>query len=97
MRPFTVLIGIIVGSAASIAFSLAAVSIVFALLAGRHPALPQEFPRLLGSPRAFAILTAAGAGSFVGQARVRPWRGRAHLASLASLAAVMLIYRPRRV
>ena len=96
MRPFTVLIGIVPRSAASITFSLAAVSIVLARLAGRHPALAQEFPPLLGSLGAFATVTAASAGSFVGRARVRPWRGCAHLAMLASLAAVVLINWPRR-
>jgi len=37
MRPFTVLIGILLGSAASITIGLGTVLIVFLVLAGEHP------------------------------------------------------------
>ncbi len=47
MRPFTVLIGIVLGSAASITFGLGAVLIVFCVLAGEHPDLSRELPRLV--------------------------------------------------
>ncbi len=58
-------------------------------------------PRLIGSLAAFAILTAASAGSFLGQVKARPWRGWAHLATAAMpvrrgfavLAAPQLITR----
>ena len=56
MRPFTVLIGIVLGSAASITFGLGAVLIVFCVLAGKHPDLSRELPRLaaeLAGVRAF--------------------------------------------
>jgi Ca2+/Na+ antiporter len=97
MRPFTVLIGIIMGSAASITFGLATVLIVFAVLAGRHPDLRRELPQLILSLCAFAVLTAASAGSFMGQARMRPWRGWAHAATLACLCGVVvLLYWPHR-
>jgi hypothetical protein len=96
MRPFTVLIGIVLGSAASITFGLGAVLIVFAVLAGEHPELLRELPQLVWSLIAFAVLTAASAGSFLGQIKVRPWRGWAHLATAASLGVVVLLYWPRR-
>jgi hypothetical protein len=96
MRPFTVLIGIVLGSAASITFGLGAVLVVFFVLMGEHPDLSREMPRLGGSLAAFAILTAASAGSFLGQARLRPWRGWAHLATGISLGIVVLLYWPRR-
>jgi len=96
MRPFTVLIGIVMGSAASISFGLGSVLIVFCILAGKHPDLSRELPQLLLSLLAFGILTAASAGSFVGQAKGRSWRIWAHAATLASLAAVVLLYWPRR-
>jgi hypothetical protein len=96
MRPFTVLIGIILGSAASITFGLGAVLIVFCVLAGKHPDLSREFPQLVGSLVSFAILTAASAGSFLGQAKVRPWRGWAHMATAACLGVVVFLYWPRR-
>jgi len=96
MRPFTVLIGIVLGSAASITFGLGAVIVVFFVLMGEHPDLSREMPQLAGSLMAFAVLTAASAGSFLGQARLRPWRGWAHLATGISLAIVALLYWPRR-
>jgi hypothetical protein len=96
MRPFTVLIGIVLGSAASITFGLSAVLIVFCVLRGEHPELGRELPQLLGSLVAFAVLTAASAYSFLGQARLSPWRGWAHAATLAGLCGVILMYWPRR-
>ncbi len=95
MRPFTVLIGIILGSAASITFGLVTVLIVFCVLAGEHPELSSELPRLVLSLAAFTALTAAGAGSFLGQVKGRPWRGWAHLATAACLGMVILLYWPR--
>jgi len=96
MRPFTVLIGIVMGSAASISFGLGSVLIIFCILAGRHPELSQELPQLSLSLLAFLVLTTASAGSFVGQAQARPWRGFAHLATFAAFAAVVFLYWPRR-
>jgi hypothetical protein len=96
MRPFTVLIGIVLGSAASITFGLGAVLIVFCVLAREHPDLSHELPQLVASLVAFGVLTAASAGSFLGQVKARPWRGWAHLATAACLSAVILLYWPRR-
>jgi O-antigen/teichoic acid export membrane protein len=96
MRPFTVLIGIILGSAASITFGLGSVVIVFSVLLGEHPELSSELPQLLWSLLAFAFLTAASAGSFLGQIKLRPWRAWAHLATAACLGALILLYWPRR-
>jgi hypothetical protein len=96
MRPFTVLIGIVMGSAASITFGLGAVLIIFCILAGKHPDLLRELPQLLLSLLAFGLLTGASAGSFVGQAKRRSWRGWAHTATVVCLAAVVFLYWPRR-
>ena len=96
MRPFTVLIGIVLGSAASITFGLGTVLIVFLVLGGEHPELPREMPRLALSLASFLALTAASAGSFLGQARLKPWRGWAHLATGICLCGVILLYWPRR-
>ncbi len=92
MRPFTVLIGILLGSAASITFGLATVLIVFCILAGKHPELTREFPQLVVNLIAFSLLTAAGAGSFLGQAKRRPWRGWAHAGTLLCLLGVVLMF-----
>jgi hypothetical protein len=97
MRPLTVLIGIVMGSAASITFGLFTVLIVFAILAGRHPDLSHELPQLVMGLVAFALLTTASAGSFLGQAKERSWRVWAHAGTLACLAAIIMIYWPRRV
>jgi hypothetical protein len=96
MRPFTVLILIVLGSATSITFGLAAVLIIFCVLAARHPDLWRELPRLTLSLLAFAVLTAASAGSFFGQVKGRRWRAWAHAATAATLGAVILLYWPRR-
>jgi hypothetical protein len=96
MRPFTVLIGIVLGSAASITFSLGTVLIVFAVLPGRHQTVTEEFPKVLVGLCAFASLTAASAGSFLGQVRARAWRGWAYAAMLACMGGVIVLYWPRR-
>jgi hypothetical protein len=96
MRPFTVLIGIILGSAASITFGLGAVLIVFFVLMGEHPDLRREMPQLAGSLLAFGILTAASASSFLGEARIKPWRIWAHIATGICLGGVVLLYWPHR-
>ena len=96
MRPFTVLIGIVLGSAASITFGLATVLIVFFVLRGEHPELPREMAQLARSFAGFGVLTAASAGSFLGQVRERPWRGWAHAATAASLACMVFLYWPHR-
>jgi hypothetical protein len=95
MRPFTVLIGILLGSAASITFGLGAVLVVFCILESEHPELSRELPQLLTSLLAFTILTAASGWSFLGQVRARAWRGWAHVATVACLLAVFLLYWPR--
>jgi hypothetical protein len=95
MRPFTVLIGIVLGSAASITFGLGTVLIVFCVLKGEHPELSREVPRLVSSLVAFTLLTAAAGGSFLGQVTGRPWRAWAHLATATCLGAVVFLHWPR--
>jgi hypothetical protein len=99
MRPFTVLIGILLGSAASITFGLGAVAIVFGIIVRLHPDLSPdlspEFPRLGLSLLVFTILTAVSAGSFLGQVRARAWAHWAHVATAACLLGILLLYWPR--
>jgi hypothetical protein len=96
MRPFTVLIGIVLGTAASFTFGLATVLIVFLVLGPQHPELPRELPRVVGSLATFGLLTAASAGSFLGEAKARPWRVWAHIATGICLCGAILLYWPRR-
>ncbi|MBS0400113.1 MAG: hypothetical protein JSR95_15710 [Proteobacteria bacterium] len=95
MRPFTVLIGIVLGSSASITFGLAAVLVIFTILSPRHPELSLEFHRLISGLLAFALLTAASAGSFRGQIKGRAWRFWAHGFLVLSLVAVVFMFWPR--
>jgi hypothetical protein len=98
MRPFTVLIGILLGSAASITFGLATVAIVFRIITWIHPELSPDFaveqPRLALSLIVFAGLTATSAGSFVGQLQTRAWRGWAHVMTVACLVGVFVYFWP---
>ncbi len=96
MRPFTVLLGILMGSAASITFGLATVLIVFCVLIGKHPELSSELPRLVISLAVFCGLTAASAGSFLGQVRNRRWRPWAHAATTLCITGIILYYWPRK-
>ena len=95
MRPFTVLIGILLGSSASMTFGLIAVLVVFLVLLGSHPTLSDELPRLLSGVLVFSLLTAASAGSFLGQLRGRSWRLWAHVATAICLGLIALLYWPR--
>lgn len=95
MRPFTVLIGILLGSSASMTFGLVAVVIIFLVLRPGHPTLAVELPRLLAGTVVFSVLTATSAGSFIGQLRGRRWRRWAHVATAASLLLIGLMYWPR--
>ena len=96
MRPFTVLIGIVLGSAASITFGLTTVLIVFLVLRPQHPELLSELPQVVTSLATFAVLTAASAGSFLGEVKTKRWRAWAHLATGICLCGAILLYWPRR-
>jgi hypothetical protein len=95
MRPVTILLGILLGSAVSISFSLATVWVVFLALSGRHPELRLEMPRLAASFAIFLSLTGASAVSFIAQLRHRPWRWWAHAATGAVIASICYLYWPR--
>ena len=64
MRPLTVITGILLGSSLSIAFSLAAVLIMFMVIGQDHPRLDREFQPLVASFLIFTVMTAISAASF---------------------------------
>ena len=64
MRPLTMITGILLGSCAAIAVSLALVLIVFLLLGDEHPRLQHELRPLLTSMLIFLGMTAISAASF---------------------------------
>lgn len=95
IRPFTVLIGILLGTSASMTFALAAVLAIFCMLLRSHPTLSNEMPSLLYGLLVFALLTAASAWSFLGQLRTRAWRVWAHAGTAACFVLVLFMYWPR--
>lgn len=64
MRPLAVINGVVLGSSLSIAVSLAAVMIVYFLLADEYPRLQAEFRSLLASMLIFTGMTAISGASF---------------------------------
>lgn len=73
-RPFTVLLGIILGTVFSIAFGLAVVCLVFWILKDEEPRLAAEFSSLLISTGIFVVLSCFAGLSFYGSLRQYAWR-----------------------
>ena len=78
MRPLTVITGILLGSCLSIAFSLAAVLLIFTILGDEYPRLSREFGPLLASLSIFTVMTALSAASFYSLVREHACRWYAH-------------------
>ncbi|HEY8521688.1 MAG TPA: hypothetical protein VIN61_16580 [Gammaproteobacteria bacterium] len=94
MRPSLVVLGFVLGSAASITFSLFGVAVVYLVLRGDHPRLDAEFPAVLSNLAIFAALTAVAAASFYGHAKRKAWRGWASGVLVAGIAWVGWHYWP---
>jgi hypothetical protein len=73
-RPFTVLLGIFLGTLFSIAFGLSIVCLVFWILRDEEPRLAAEFPSLLMSTGIFTVLSVCAALSFYGSLKLTAWR-----------------------
>ncbi|NJO12256.1 MAG: hypothetical protein HC872_00935 [Gammaproteobacteria bacterium] len=95
MRPLAVLIGIVMGSAFSIALGLGMVLIIFLILAAERAELAAEFGPLLRALGLFCLLSAAAGASFFGELRGRSWRRLALGALGVSLILVVWVYWPR--
>ena len=92
MQPLTVLIGVVLGSAAATTFALAATLVVFVVLAGEHPQFKAELPLLAVYALVFGILTALAGLSFVAQVKRYRWRGWSQLLMWSALAGVAALY-----
>ena len=92
MQPLTILIGVVLGSAAATTFALGATLLVFLVLAGEHPQFKAELPLLAVYALIFGILTALAAISFVAELKRRRWRVWAQLLMWSSLAGVGALY-----
>jgi len=73
-RPFTVLMGIILGSVFSISFGLAVVCFVFWVLKDESPRLLSEVDSLVASTGIFIALSIFAGLSFLGSLRRTNWR-----------------------
>jgi hypothetical protein len=94
LQPLTVITGILLGSAASIAIGLAVVLLIFLILSGEHPRLAGEFPSLLASTAIFIAMTAICAASFLSLVKELRWRWAAQAGMWVGLALVTLYYLP---
>jgi hypothetical protein len=94
MFPFTVILGILMGSLAAIAFGLAVVAFIFWLLQDQAPRVADEMPLLLRSAGIFTLLAATAALSFVGTLRRKTWRYATLLSLWLGLVATGWYYWP---
>jgi hypothetical protein len=94
MRPLTVVTGIMLGSSLSIAFSLAAVLVIFSVLVDDYPRLNHEFVPLQLSFSIFTAMTVICAMSFYTLANHRPGRWVAQCAMWLGFLATGYYYWP---
>jgi hypothetical protein len=94
MRPSVVILGLILGTASSITFSLLGVTVMFLVLEPRYPRLEAEGGSLLANLAFFSVLTVFAALSFYGVLKQRRWRYAALLPLALTLAAIGRYYWP---
>lgn len=94
MRPLTVITGVLLGSCLSIAFSLAAVLLVFTIIGNEHPRLSHEFQPLLASLSIFTLMTAIAGASFYALIREHAFRWLAQGLMWLGLVGVGVYYWP---
>jgi hypothetical protein len=95
MRPLTVLIGIVMGSAVSLAVGLLLTWITLLFLPEYAAQLTQERAPLAEAIAVFTLISAASGVSFYAEIRERRWRLAAHAATVAFLGLAVWLYWPR--
>jgi hypothetical protein len=95
MRPLAVLIGIVMGSAVSLAVGLALTWVVFLFLPDQEARLAPEKGPLMQAVALFTLMAVVAAVSFLGELRSRGWRPLAHAALVVALGAAVWVYWPR--
>jgi cytochrome bd-type quinol oxidase subunit 2 len=95
MRPLVVLLGIVMGSAVSIALGLLMTGAVFLLLHDSDSRLADESRPLMATCLISVLLAAVAATSFYGELRERRWRLLAHAVLVAGLAFAIWTYWPK--
>ncbi len=93
-RPFTVLLGIILGTLFAIVFCTLIVGLVFWILSDEEPRLAAEVGSLIEIVWIFAVLTIFAAGSFIGSLRRAGWRYAAMAALWLGILATGWYYWP---
>lgn len=94
MKPLTVLLGIVLGSATALSVSLTMTGIVFLLLPEYSVRLAAEqWPLLKALAWSWSLACVAGA-SFVGELRDKPWRRPAQAVLALIIAALAWRYWP---
>lgn len=94
MRPSVVVLGFILGTAASILFALVGVAVIFLVLGPSYPRLEAEADSLFVNLAFFAALTVFAALSFYGNLKQRRWRNAAFLPLAAMLVIIGWYYWP---
>ncbi|MCC5868914.1 MAG: hypothetical protein JJU27_10400 [Gammaproteobacteria bacterium] len=94
MQPLSVLIGIILGSAFSIALGLSVVLLLLWVVGQDSPQVAAEREGLVGSIAIFWALTVLAAASFIGQLKLLWWRWPAQLLMWTALVVTGLYYWP---
>jgi len=95
MRPLAVLIGIVMGSAVSLAVGLALTWVTLMFLPEYAAQLTQERAPLAQAIGVFTLISAASGLSFYGELRAVRWRHAAHAVTTAALAGAVWLYWPR--
>jgi hypothetical protein len=96
MRPLAALIGIITGSAVSLAVGLTLTWMVLLFLPEHSDRFAGERGPLLQAMALFALTAAVSGASFYAELRARSWRYAIHAATLFVLALTIWVYWPRR-
>ena len=94
MKPLTVLLGIVMGSAVALAVCLGMTGVVFLLLPEYSARLAGEHAPLLKGLYWSWSLAGVSVASFFGELRHRPWRHLPHGLLLIALALLGWVYWP---
>jgi hypothetical protein len=94
MRPSLILIGVVLGTAGAVMFSLVGVAVIFLVLGRDYPRLEAETGSLLVNLGFFGVLTLFAALSFYSVLKARPWRVAAVVPMVITLGAIAWYYWP---
>ena len=95
MRPFVVLLGIVMGSTVSTAVALLLTGLVFLLIPGSNQRLADEHGPLGMACLLSVLLAAIASTSFYAELRRRTWRLAAHAGLAVMVAIALWSYWPR--